>query len=87
MASLGACANITVKMYAERHQWPLKGVRATVSYSRVLSDNSPDSDAAIGMVDQIGMEISLAGNLSGEQQQRLLEIAQRCPVHRMLFHK
>jgi putative redox protein len=36
------------------------------------------------MVDQIEMEISFAGNLSGEQQQRLLEIAQRCPVHRML---
>jgi len=78
MASLGACTNITIQMYAERHQWPLKGVRATVSYAKVLAENSPAPDATIEM------EISLAGNLSGEQQQRLLEIAQRCPVHRML---
>jgi putative redox protein len=84
MASLGACANITVQMYAERHQWPLKGVRATVSYARVLAENNPDSESAVGMVDQFEMEISFVGNLSAEQQQRLLEIAQRCPVHRML---
>jgi putative redox protein len=84
MASLGACANITVQMYAERHQWPLKGVQAALSYARVLAENPADSDAKIGMVDQIEVEISFAGDRSEEQQQRLLEIAQRCPVHRML---
>jgi len=84
MAALGACTNITIQMYAERHQWPLKEVRTALSYSRVPSGNSPDSHAGTGMVDNIEMEISFAGNLSGEQQQRLLEIAQRCPVHRML---
>jgi putative redox protein len=84
MAALGACANITVQMYAERHQWPLKGVHATVSYARVLAENPPDSDAKIGMADRIELEISFAGDLSEEQRQRLLEIAGRCPVHRML---
>src|SRR5271168_69750 len=72
MAALGACTNITLQMYAERHQWPLKGVRTALSYSRVPSGNSPDSHAGTGMVDHIEMELSFAGNLSGEQQQRLL---------------
>jgi putative redox protein len=84
MASLGACANITVQMYAERHHWPLKGVQSTVSYARVLAENPPGSDVKVGMVDRIELEISFAGDLSPEQKERLLEIAGRCPVHRML---
>lgn len=84
MASLGACANITVQMYAQRHQWPLQGVQAAVSSRRVLAENPPDSDVKFGMVDRFEMEISFAGDLSEEQRGRLFEIAQRCPVHRML---
>jgi putative redox protein len=84
MASLGACANTTVQMYAKRHQWPLEAVHASVSYSKVLGENPADSDAKIGMVDRIEIEISFAGNLSEGQEQRLLEIADRCPVHRTL---
>jgi putative redox protein len=84
MAALGACANITVQMYAQRHQWPLQGVHAAVSYARVLAENPADSDAKIGMVDRIEIKISFVGDLSEEQQSRLLEIATRCPVHRML---
>jgi putative redox protein len=84
MASLGACANITLQIYANRHQWPLEGVQATLSYERVLAENPIDSDAKIGMVDRIEMEISFSGDLSDEQRQRLFEIAGRCPIHRML---
>lgn len=84
MASLGACAAITVQMYAERHQWPLKSVRATLSHARVLAENPADSVAKIGMVDQLEMEVSLVGDLSAEQRSRLFEIANRCPIHRML---
>lgn len=84
MASLGACANITVQMYAQRHQWPLQGVHAAVSYARVPVENPPDSDAKIGMADRIEMKISFVGDLSEEQQSRLLVIATRYPVHRML---
>lgn len=87
MASLGACTNITVQMYAERHHWPLAGVHAALSYVRVIAENPADSDAKSGMVDRIELEISFAGILSEEQQQRLLEIAGRCPVHRMLAPK
>jgi putative redox protein len=84
MASLGACTNITAQMYAERHQWPLKGVQSVASYVRVPAEKTPGSDATIGMVDRIELEISFAGGLSQEQKQKLLEIVSRCPIHRML---
>ncbi|WP_158791398.1 OsmC family protein [Granulicella sp. L60] len=84
MASLGACATITVQMYAERNQWPLQRVQAALSYSKVLAENTAESGAKIAMVDQIEMEISLTGDLSDEQQRRLFDIAGRCPIHRML---
>jgi putative redox protein len=84
LASLASCANITVQMYAERHKWPLKAVQSTVSYMRVLAENPPDSDVKIGMVDRPELQVSFSGDLSQEQTQRLLEIAGRCPVHRML---
>ena len=75
MASLGACATITVQMYAERNQWPLQGVQAALSYSRVFAENTAESGAKIAMVDQIEMEISLTGDLSEEQQRRLFDVA------------
>jgi putative redox protein len=84
LASLAACANITVQMYAERHKWPLKGVNSTVSYARVLAENPPNSDDKIGMVDRFDLVVAFTGDLSPEQTQRLLDIAGRCPVHRML---
>ncbi len=84
MASLAACANITVQMYAERHEWPLKAVLSSATYARVLTENPPGSDEKIGMVDRIELDISFAGDLSQEQAERLLEIAGRCPIHRML---
>ena len=77
MASLGACTNMTVQMYAERHQLPLKSVHSTLSYGKVLVENPPDSDPKFAMADTIEMKISFVGDLSGEQQQRLLEIAGR----------
>jgi putative redox protein len=84
MASLGACASITVQMYAERKQWPLEGVRIALSYARVIAEGPTDSGASVGMVDRIEVELVLSGNLSAEQRNRLLEIANHCPVHRML---
>jgi hypothetical protein len=64
-------------MYAERHQLPLKSVHSTLSYGKVLVENPPDSDPKFAMADTIEMKISFVGDLSGEQQQRLLEIAGR----------
>jgi putative redox protein len=84
MAALGACTGITAQMYAERKQWNLQSVHVDVSYERVLAADSAASGAKIGMVDQLAMQISLSGDLSQEQRSRLFEIANHCPVHRML---
>jgi putative redox protein len=84
MASLTACTNITAQMYAERHQWPLTAVQSVASDGRVTTKNLSGSSATTEMVDRIELEISFSGGLSQEQEQRLLEIVSRCPIHRML---
>jgi putative redox protein len=84
MAALGACASITAQMYAERKQWNLQTVHIDVAHERVLAADNAASGATIGMVDQFEMQICLAGDLSEDQRNRLLEIANRCPIHRML---
>jgi putative redox protein len=84
MAALGACASITTQMYAKRKQWNLQSVHIDVAYERVLAADNAVSGVAVGMSDQFEMEISLVGDLSEQQRNRLFEIANRCPVHRTL---
>jgi putative redox protein len=84
MAALGACASITAQMYAKRKQWKLQSVHIDVAYERVLAADDTESSTTNGMVDQFEMQISLAGDLSEDQRNRLFEIANRCPIHRML---
>lgn len=84
MASLGACASITAQMYADRKRWLLHAVQVSVSYARVPTQDTVESGARVGTVDQFEMEISLIGDLSQEQRNRIFEIASKCTVHRML---
>jgi putative redox protein len=84
MAALGSCASITVRMYAERKQWSLEGVRVDLSWRRVHAGDCLDCDGETGVVDGIQMELSVSGDLTEDQRLRLLEIANRCPVHRTL---
>ena len=78
LAALGACASITVRMYADRKHWPVEQVHVHLSYTRVPEENGP------GTTDGIEMEISISGDLSEAQRRRLLEISEKCPVHRLL---
>ena len=82
LAALGTCASITVRMYAERKQWPLDGVRVELSYAQSHSSATGSGDGR--NADEIEMNISFWGYLSDEQRERLLQVAGKCPVHRIL---
>jgi uncharacterized OsmC-like protein len=84
LAALGACTSMTLAMYARRKQWPLEQVTVRLEHARIHAQDCAECDTKEGMLDRIEREISLTGPLSGEQRTRLLEIANRCPVHRTL---
>jgi uncharacterized OsmC-like protein len=80
-AALGACTTITLRMYARRKDLPLAQVSCEISHRRERLDHA---DQAAGMVDVFERQIRLEGDLSEAQVERLLAIADKCPVHRML---
>jgi uncharacterized OsmC-like protein len=81
-AGLGACTSMTIRMYARRKGWPLDHVSVDVNHSKVHAQDASTENTA--KIDGWARKITLTGNLSDEQRQRLLEIADRCPVHRTL---
>ena len=84
LASLNACTTMTLRMYADRKQWPLESVVVESSHSKIHARDCAECEATDGWVDQIHRRIELRGDLDEAQRQRLLEIAERCPVHRTL---
>ncbi len=87
LAGLGACTSMTLKMYAGRKEWPLEAVRVTLRHDRIHAKDCEDCDKDTGMIDVIAKELELEGDLSEEQRERLLDISQRCPVHRTLLNE
>ncbi|MEZ4225560.1 MAG: alpha/beta fold hydrolase [Polyangiaceae bacterium] len=84
LASLGACTSMTLRMYAEHKQLPLDGVRVTLEHRKIYAKDCGDCETKQGKIDHIDRVIEVEGDLSDEQRQRLLEIADKCPVHRTL---
>lgn len=84
LASLGACTSMTLRMYADRKGWPLKRVAVTLFHEKIHAKDCADCETKDGKVDRIMRIIKLDGALDREQEQRLLEIADKCPVHRTL---
>lgn len=85
-AALGACTSMTLRMYADRKKWDLKEVRVHLSHSKDYFQDSEAIDDKKSKIDIFDREIELEGNLDDEQKARLLEIADRCPVHRTLHN-
>jgi uncharacterized OsmC-like protein/alpha/beta superfamily hydrolase len=85
LAGLGACTAMTLRMYADRKGWPLEGVTVRLRHDKIHAADCADCETREGRIDQIRRELALAGPLDAEQRARLLEIADRCPVHRTLL--
>jgi len=84
LAALGACTVMTLRMYADRKKWPLEGVTVDLKHHKIHAKDCLECETAKGYVDRIEREVGLFGVLTADQQKRLLEIADRCPVHRTL---
>lgn len=85
LGSLAACKAITVRMYAEHKAWPLEGIDLTLGHRRVKAQQYDPTRSDNGTVDIIDCEMVFHGALDEAQKERLLEIAERCPVQRTLL--
>lgn len=84
LAGLGACTVMTLRMYADRKQMPLKSISVKLSRRKIKAADCPDCRTTEGEVEEMSREITLTGDLDDASRKRLMEIADRCPVHRTL---
>ena len=84
LAALGACTSMTLRMYANFKKLPLEGVRVRLRHGKVHAADCARCETQEGKIDRIEREIEVLGPLTEEQRLRLLEIADRCPVHKTL---
>ncbi|MBM7073200.1 OsmC family protein [Shewanella sp. 202IG2-18] len=83
-AGLGACTSMTIRMYAKRKKIPLEHVQVDISHDKIHATDCEHCEQTTGKIDQFTRKIILTGDLSEEDRQRLLAIADKCPVHRTL---
>src|SRR4051812_34509762 len=84
LAGLGACTSMTMRLYAERKTLPMERVTVTLKHSRIHAQDCAECETKAGMLDQIERVIQIEGALDADQRKRLMEIADKCPVHRTL---
>jgi uncharacterized OsmC-like protein len=84
LAALGSCTSMTVGMYARKKNWPLERVTVWLRHSKIYAVDCSECEMKEGMLDRIERDVRFDGPLTAEQRSRLLEIANKCPVHRTL---
>ena len=84
LAALGACKSMTMRLYADRKTFPLERATVTLKHDKIYARDCAECDTKEGMLDQIEVRIGLEGPLDPDQRKRILEIADKCPVHRTL---
>ena len=83
-AALGACTCMTLRMYADRKKWPVDSITVKLLHEKIHADECQACETKDGHLDKIELEIDVKGDLDEDQRQRMLQIANKCPVHRTL---
>ena len=84
LSALGACTSMTLRLYAQRKGFDLQRITVRLQHSRIHAADCLECETKDGFLDRIDLKIELSGNLDDAQKQRLLEIAEHCPVHKTL---
>ncbi len=84
LAALGACTSMTLRLYADQKKLPLTRVEVWLRHGRIYAVDCAECDTKEGLIDHIERVIALEGDLNAAQRARLMEIADKCPVHRTL---
>lgn len=84
LAGLGACTSMTMRLYADHKSLPLERVTVTLKHSKIHAEDCAECETKAGMLDRIERVIAIEGALDAEQRGKLMEIADKCPVHRTL---
>ena len=84
LAALGACTSMTLRLYADRKKLPLTRTLVRLRHSRIYGSDCAECETKEGKLDRIECIITLEGDLDADARKRLLEIADKCPVHRTL---
>ncbi len=83
--ALGTCTAMTLNMYATRKKWPVEQIKVDMTHKKIKAEDCEESESDKGYIDILERHIKVTGELDREQQERMLEIANKCPVHRTLM--
>ena len=84
VSGLGACTCMTLRMYADRKKWPVESISIKLNHQKIHANECRGCETQSGKLDRIDLEIDIKGEINQEQKKRMLEIAEKCPVHRTL---
>jgi putative redox protein len=84
LGGLGACTSMTLRLYADNKKLPLERVLVRLSHNKIHAEDCINCETKEGMIDRIDRNITLEGALNADERKRLLDIAEKCPVHRTL---